>query len=125
MSTIQERDKAWQDIYDAIQEYVDNAVDIEIARRGFKDSSSSVFKMDNILKFADEAICSQFEQRLEENMIIINGCFLPENMMFFSWILKHEELVEEKDSKDGKYKEIYYKPDGSLMYRFEKIEKEQ
>lgn len=120
MSTFEERDKAWDDLFEAINEYVENAVDIEIARRGFKDSSSSVFKMGKILDFADETVCDQFERRLEQDMVTINGCLLPENMMFLSWIMKHKDLIEEKDNVDGKYKEIFYKPDGSLMYRFEK-----
>ena len=115
MSTFEERDKAWDDLFEAINEYVENATDIEIARRGFKDSSSSVFKMGKILDFADETVCDQFERRLEQDMVIINRTLLPTYITFAYWVRTHQDLIEEKESSDGKYKEIYYKPDGSLI----------
>ena len=118
MSTFKERNEAWERIDELVNMYVCNMVDIALLRRELENTEKEEEYFE-VLELAFKGAIDNYYTGLESASNTIDSCGMGAYLIFLNWIKNHQDLIEEKDSKDGKYKEVYFKRDGSLMYKID------
>lgn len=118
MSTLKERNEAWDRINNLVNTYVWNMVDIELLRKELEDKGLGDEYFE-VLELATKGAKDNYYSGMSSASTTIDSCFMTEHFMFLNWIFLHKDLIEERISEDGLYTEVYYKPDNSLMYRID------